>query len=125
MEQDTATTNHPYHMSDSYLVFPYPLASSPHPHSPFFTHILPPSLFLSLICSLLPSPSHSISISDGAISLLFKVLTKYIQSPSTALPDDLLTGTDTYIVYLSHHCVCVCVCVCYRDYWKYPSRKAS
>ena len=29
---------------------------------------------------------------DGALSLLFKVLTNYIQSPSSALSDDLLAG---------------------------------
>ena len=33
------------------------------------------------------------SHADGALSLLFKVLTTYIQSPTSPLPDELQTGT--------------------------------
>ena len=50
---------------------------------PQLAHFTPP-------CS--PPPT------DGALSLLFKVLTRYIQSPSSPLPEDLQSGEVTPLV---------------------------
>lgn len=44
--------------------------------------------------SVFPSPVNGVPFSpaDGALSLLFKVLTVHLHSPSTPLSDDLLKG---------------------------------
>jgi hypothetical protein len=72
------------------LVSTLPAANTTSLPEPSALELLRQGLLLVYVWNkTLPHPI--IPVADGALSLLFKVLTKYIHSPSTAFPDDLLT----------------------------------